>query len=275
MPYSNINTMTKRKITKIKLFPNQKNKKALEIATYLQQELEKNGYKIVDTFYDLAIAIGGDGSFLRMVKECNFNEQIYYLGINAGTLGFAQEIYPKDIESFLQRLKKEDYKIESIGIEETTIRTKDLENKFYSLNEILIREKRLNTAHLNILIDDNILEKFVGDGILISTSFGSTAYNLSFGGSIVYNELHTMQITPVAPLNSKSYRVLQNSVIIPEQRKVKLISTSRNKNFILTIDGENHIYNHVVEIEIIVKRKIKLLRMNEYDYTKKINEKFL
>lgn len=267
--------MTKRKITKIKLFPNQKNKKALEIATYLQRELEKNGYKIVDTSYDLAIAIGGDGSFLRMVKSCNFNEQIYYLGINAGTLGFAQEIYPNDIESFLQKLKKEDYKLESIGIEETTIKAKDSENKFYSLNEILIREKRLNTAHLNILIDDNILEKFVGDGILISTSFGSTAYNLSFGGSIVYNELHTMQITPVAPLNSKSYRVLQNSVIIPEQRKVKLIPTSRNKNFILTIDGENHIYNHVTQIEIIVKRKIKLLRMNEYDYTKKINEKFL
>ncbi len=264
----------KKIIKKIKIFPNN-NKKSQKIAQSLKEKLMQRGYILDHQYYDLAIAIGGDGSFLRMVKDCNFNSEIYYLGINVGTLGFAQEIYPEDIDLFLQKLKKNDYKVETIGIEETKIKTKEQEFNFYSLNEILIREKNLNTVYLKVLIGKNILEKFVGDGILISTSFGSTAYNLSFGGSIVYNELHTLQITPIAPLNSKSYKVLRNSVIIPEKRKIKLIPTYRSKDFMITIDGVNHYYKDIEKLEIYVKKKIKCLRMNEYDYTKKVNEKLL
>lgn len=261
-------------IKRVKLFPNN-NKKSQKIAKSLQKKLKEMDYIIDEENYDLAIAIGGDGSFLRMIKDCHFNSQVYYIGINVGTLGFAQEIYPENIDLFLQKLKRNNYKIENIGIEETKVKTKEQEYKFYSLNEILIREKNLNTAYLKVLIGENILEKFVGDGLLISTSFGSTAYNLSFGGSIVYNELHTLQITPIAPLNSKNYTVLRNSVIIPEKRKIKLIPTSRSKDFIITIDGVNKTYNNIEKIEIHVNKKIKCLRMNEYDYTKKINEKFL
>lgn len=263
-----------KKIKRVKLFPNNNNK-SQKIAKILQKKLKEKDYILDDEDYELAIAIGGDGSFLRMVKDCNFNSQVYYIGINVGTLGFAQEIYPENIDLFLQKLKMNNYKIEDIGIEETKIKTRNKEDKIYSLNEILIREKNLNTAYLKVLIDENILEKFVGDGLLISTSFGSTAYNLSFGGSIIYNELHTLQITPIAPLNSKSYQVLRNSVIIPEKRKIKLIPTSRSKDFIITIDGVNKTYNDIEEIEIRVNKKIKCLRMNEYDYTKKINEKLL
>lgn len=263
-----------KKIKRVKLFPNNNNK-SQKIAKILQKKLKEKDYILDDEDYELAIAIGGDGSFLRMVKDCNFNSQVYYIGINVGTLGFAQEIYPENIDLFLQKLKMNNYKIEDIGIEETKIKTRNKEDKIYSLNEILIREKNLNTAYLKVLIDENILEKFVGDGLLISTSFGSTAYNLSFGGSIIYNELHTLQITPIAPLNSKSYQVLRNSVIIPEKRKIKLIPTSRSKDFIITIDGVNKTYNNIEEIEIRVNKKIKCLRMNEYDYTKKINEKLL
>ena len=125
------------------------------------------------------------------------------------------------------------------------------------------------------MIDEKRLENFVGDGILVSTSFGSSAYNLSFGGSIVYSDLHTMQITPVAPLNNKSYKVLKNSVVIPESRIVSLIPKELSNQLIITVDGENKSYNDVQKIEISVKKKIKFVRMTEYDYTKKIHEKFL
>lgn len=264
----------KNKITKIKLFPNH-NEKSRKQAEELQKKLEDHGYVIEENDFSLGIAVGGDGSFIRMVKECGFNDKIYYLGVNTGTLGFAQEIYPEDIDDFIEKLKEEDYKIEEIGVEETRVETKEGVLNFNSLNEILIRDKELNTTHLNVYINDNLLEKFVGDGILISTSFGSTAYNLNFGGSIVYNDLHTMQITPVAPLNSKSYQVLRNSVVIPEKRTVYMVPTRNSKNLMITVDGENRIYNDVSKIEVSVNKKIKFVRMNEYDYTKKINEKFL
>lgn len=128
----------KKTIKKVKLFPNN-NKKSQKIAHSLKVKLLKKGYILDNQNYDLAIAIGGDGSFLRMVKDCNFNSEIYYIGINVGTLGFAQEIYPENIDLFLQKLKRNNYKIENIGIEETKVKTKEQEYKFYSLNEILIR----------------------------------------------------------------------------------------------------------------------------------------
>ncbi len=120
-----------------------------------------------------------------------------------------------------------------------------------------------------------MLERFVGDGLLIATSFGSTAYNLSHGGSIVYNTFHTLQITPIAPLNNKSYRNLINSVILPENKTVKL-DLGGDKNIMITVDGENIVYENVVKVETFVhEKRIKCLRRKDYDFSKKINEKFL
>ena len=196
-----------RKINNIKLFVNN-NEKAKVILDIVKQELINYHFNLVDHNYDLAIANGCDGTFLRMVKENNFNSDIYYVGINAGTLGFLQEIKPDEINNFFNKLNHDDFKVDEIGIQETVVISNQSNQQFYSLNEIVIRDSDLNTAKLRLMVDDVLLEKFVGDGILISTSVGSTAYNLSYGGSIVYNTFHSLQITPIAPLNTKSYRDL-------------------------------------------------------------------
>lgn len=261
-------------ILKVKLFANDTEYSNM-ILEELNRKLGENGYIITDNDYDLAIAIGGDGTFLKMVKECNFSDEVLYIGVNTGTLCFAGEVYPSDIDMFIDRLNNNNYKIESISVQETKVFTKDSSSHFYSLNEIVIREKDLNTICIDIKINDELLETFVGDGVLISTSFGSSAYNLSFKGCIVYNDLHTLQITPIAPLNSKSYRTLLNSIIIPEHRIISIYPKNRTKNVIITVDGENNIYDNIYKVETSAnKRKIKCMRMREYDYTKKIREKF-
>lgn len=261
------------KIQKIKIFSND-NEKSNEIKKELMEKLKD--YELVDDDFDLGIAVGGDGSFLRMLKSTNFNSNVYYIGINTGTLGFLQEIKPDEIDSFVEKLNKKEYKIEKIGIQETSVQTKKEIKKFYSLNEIALRDKDLNTTMIDIKINDIKLEKFVGDGILISTSVGSTAYNLSFGGAIVYNLIHTLQITPIAPLNSKVYRSLLNSVVVPEDKLITLIPEKDKGNLIITIDGENVDCNDVLKIETIVsKKKINCIRMNDYDFIKVVNEKFL
>lgn len=265
-----------RKINKVKLFANN-NEYSKTIELQLKEKLLSHNYIICDDIndIDLAIAIGGDGSFLRMVKSCDFNDSICYIGVNTGTLGFVQEIYPDKLDSFLNCLDKNRFKIENISIQETKITSKEENFHFLSLNEIVIRQKELNTAHFKVLIDKNLLENYSGDGLLISTSFGSTAYNLSFGGSIVYNDLHTLQITPIAPLNNKNYTTLFNSVVVPHKRIIEVIPT-QNKDFIVSVDGENKYLNNVSNITTYIKRKrIKVIRTKEYDYTKKINEKFL
>src|SRR5699024_5764350 len=191
----------------VKLFVND-NEESRNVSKIVREKLEIANFQIVEDNYDLAIAIGGDGSFLRMIKNTNFNENCLYIGINAGTLGFAQEVNIEEIDQFILDLKDKNYKVENIGIQEIEIKTPDTISKQLSLNEMIVRDMELNTANLKVLVEDVLLEDFVGDGLLLATSFGSTAYNLSFGGSIVYNTFHTLQLTPIAPLNNKSYRNL-------------------------------------------------------------------
>lgn len=261
-------------IKKFRLFVND-NDKSREVADIVNSKLCEAGFKSVKKDYDLAIAIGGDGSFLRMVKATNFNSNVLYIGINAGTLGFAQEVSIEEIDKFVDELKNNNFKVDNIGVQETKVITDDSDSYFFSLNEIVIRQKELNTVVLDVKIDDVFLETAVGDGLLISTSFGSTAYNLSFGGSIVYNTFHTLQITPIAPLNNKSYRSLLNSVILPENKVISLLP-QRNRDLLITIDGENKYYENVIKVETVVdKKRINCLRRKGYNFVEKINEKFL
>lgn len=259
----------------VKLFVND-NETSKNVSKIVKEKLEIANFQIVEDNYDLAIAIGGDGSFLRMIKNTNFNENCLYIGINAGTLGFAQEVNIEEIDQFILDLKDKNYKVENIGIQEIEIKTPDTISKQLSLNEMIVRDMELNTANLKVLVEDVLLEDFVGDGLLLATSFGSTAYNLSFGGSIVYNTFHTLQLTPIAPLNNKSYRNLLNSVILPDNKEVVIKPFNRTKNLLITVDGDNNFYKNVDYVSSKVSgREIQILRMKDYNFIKKINDKFL
>ena len=263
------------KIKRIKIFPN-KNDKSLSLKDEVANKLIENDFEIVDNNFDLGIAIGGDGSFLRMIKDNNFDSDTYYIGINAGTLGFAQEVEINDIEEFINDLKEDQFLVEEIGIQESTIYNENNKmDEFYSLNEIVVREKTLNTLKLDVYIDNYLLENFAGDGILVATSFGTTAYNLSFGGSIIYNTFHALELTTIAPLNNKTYKTISNSIVLPQNKNITLLPT-KTDNLIVTVDGVNKVYDNVIKIETIMKDKtIKCLRNKDYNFIKKINEKFI
>ena len=270
-----LNTIMK-KINKVKLFINN-NLKSRKAAEEIKKELINNKFQLVEEDFDLGIAVGGDGSFLRMVTNSNFNSECYYVGINAGTLGFAQDISIEEIKPFIKSLSKENINYDKIGIGEVELIFKNKTiNKFNIVNEIVIRNEELNTLHANVFVDESLLEKYVGDGLLIATSFGSTAYNLSFGGSIVFNSFDTLQLTPIAPLNNKSYRNLINSVIIPSNKIITIEPNTNDNNLLITVDGKNTFLNEVEKIKVLINNKtINIIRKKDYDFIKKVNEKFI
>ena len=260
-------------IKNIKLFINN-NEKSIELAKLVRDKLNENGFIIDDNNFDLGIAIGGDGSFLRMIKKNKFDSEPYYVGINSGHLGFLQEVKSDEINKLIEELKTKKYKVSNIGIQETKIVSNDNEEKYYSLNEIILRDIDLKILKTNIFINDDFLEEYVGDGIMIATSTGSTAYNLCYGGSIIPPEFSTLQITPMAPINSKVYKTMPNSIIEPEKTKIRLFP--KNKDILLTIDGDNRYFNEVDHITSSIEdKKIKMLRFSHYNFAQKINEKFL
>ncbi len=261
-------------IQKIKLFVGDSDK-AIQLAKEVSNTFEREGFTITTSNdFDLGVAIGGDGAFLKMVNESNFLEDALYVGINAGTLGFAQDVEIHEIEDFIHQIQNDEYYYEEIGIETIKILDHEEEEIFHCLNEFVVRDSDLKTIHCDLYVDDVLLEPYVGDGLLISTSFGSTAYNLSFGGSMVYNEFDTLQITPVAPIHNSSYSTLVNSLILPGSKKVRIVPTS-TKKCILTIDGRSYTYSHIHDIETSIERHIRLFRKKNYNYIQKINDKFV
>ena len=261
-------------IKSIKLFVNN-NLESIEKAAIVKNKLNENGFRVVDDDqFSLAIAIGGDGSFLRAVKQNNYNSNIYYVGINTGHLGFLQDINPDDIDKFIEELKEKRYTVDKIGIQETKVNLQDKQLNYYSLNEILIRAAGVDLFRANVYIDDEYLESFSGDGIMIATSTGSTAHNLGFGGAIVYPNFATLQITSMAPINSRRSRSMINSIIVPDKKVIKV--TPDIDDVLLTVDGINEEFSNVNSIESTINnKKIKCLRFSHYSFPKKINEKLL
>lgn len=260
-------------IKNIKLFVNN-NEKSIEVAKLVEKKLYDNGYNIDNDNFNLGIAIGGDGSFLRMIKNSKFNSEPYYVGINTGHLGFLQEVKIEEVDKLIGELKNNKYKVSKIGIQETTVKDGNDEFNFYSLNEIVVRDKNLDILKSDIYINNDFLEAYTGDGIMLATSIGSTAYNISYGGSIVSPEFSTLQLTSMGAINSKVYRTLSNSLILPKKTIVKLVPS--NKNLIVSIDGENKEFNNVESISSSIgNKKIKMLRFSHYNFAQKINEKLL
>ena len=262
-----------RIINKVKFFSN-----GLEFSNKIESELrelfKEYNFEVVEEDFDLAIALGGDGAFLRMVKNNNFNSDVYYIGVNTGTLGFLQEIRPDELRKFVEALNYNQFKEDKIGVLETKITTEDSISRYFSLNELVLRELELNVFNSAVYVGGEKLENFVGDGLLISTSVGSTAYNTSLGGSIVYNTLHTLQITPIAAINTKAYRSFLNSVILPEKSHIEIYPLK--PTVLAVFDGENKRYKNVKKIECYVKnKKLKFLRMKEYNFINIVNEKIL
>ncbi|WDV47273.1 NAD(+)/NADH kinase [Clostridiaceae bacterium M8S5] len=253
--------------------------KSLDIALLLKEKLEEHGFSVSNNYSNdafLNICIGGDGAFLRAVHSTEFSK-IPFIGINTGTLGFFQEISPEDLNSFVEKLKNDDYNIEQFFLVEGTICTRTSCLELIALNEIVIKGYQSKTIHLNVSIENNYLEKFSGDGIIVSTPIGSTAYNFSCGGSLVYPTLDVLQLTPLAPIHSKAYRSLTSSIIVPNSLLIQITPEYRDENSILiVVDGQEYKYENIVEISFkISSMKVNIMTLGNHNFWTNVKDKFL
>lgn len=263
-----------KKINKIKLFI-KNNSFSMIIANSLKDKLLKNNFKIVDNDYDLAIAIGGDGTFLKMIQENNFNNKIIYVGINSGNLGFFEDINIDELDIFVKCIKKNDFILKNMSYLNVEIICNKKIKNFHSLNEVVVRNANYKTLSSSVYIDDVLLENYFGDGVLISTSIGSTAYNLSVGGPIIYDSLHNVILTPIAPINNHSYKTLRNSLVIPNNKKIEIVPNKDIKPLII-VDGKEINFDCIDRIKVSInKNKIKYIRLKDHNFEKLINEKII
>jgi len=219
---------------------------------------------------DLIISLGGDGTFLKTASWVG-RQEIPIVGVNTGRLGFLADIGTEEIDLTLENIFRGNYKIEDRSLLEIESPHFDGKHNF-ALNEVAVL-KRDTSAMIAIhtWLNDKYLTTYLGDGLLIATPTGSTAYSMSVNGPLIVPEAQNFTLSPVAP-HSLNVRPL----VIPEDYKIRLKVESRDRNFLISLDGRSTIFPSGSDFFI---RKapftIKLVKLAGHDFYGKLREKLL
>ena len=266
----------KKKI--ITLFHNGE-KLSADTSVTMKEKLTARGYEVTDTFQedtDLIVCVGGDGAFLRAIHRCDF-PNCPIVGVNTGHLGFFQDVLPSDLDEFIDQYESGEYNLQELNTVRATVTTADgHKHNHLALNEITIKGHRSYSVHLAISIGDQPIERFSGDGLLLATSAGSTAYNYSVGGSIADPRLNLLQVTPIAPMNTTAYRSFTSSLLLPADLSLGVVPEQPKNQIFISNDGFETSYSNVRYIEVRVSNTaVNLIRLKGYDFWSKVKDKFL
>jgi Predicted sugar kinase len=184
---------------------------------------------------------------------------------------------PPQIDNFIDAYINKRYTIQEIHPIEALICTRTSCVELQAINEFVVKGDKSRTIHLNLSVNTNFIECFSGDGVILSTPTGSTAYNYSSGGSIVDPSLKLIQVTPLSPINTNAYRSFTSSIILPSDAIVKISPEYRfEDSLVFVTDGIEHRYNQIVDLTFQTSTiNIKLLRLGGYEFWSKVTEKFL
>ena len=246
----------------------------------LKRKLDKSGFYIMpqyDESADLMVCIGGDGTFLEAIHRYDF-PAVPIIGINTGHLGFFQEIMPSMLDDFIFNYNQGKYSLQPLSTVKVCVQANGEVYEHVGLNEVVIRGDSTYSIHLNISIGGSFIERFSGDGILIATPAGSTAYNYSLGGSIVDPRLKLLQVTPIAPMNTTAYRSFTSSILLPSDLSLGIVPDRIDDSCKLCVvcDGSSYEYKNIEEITVSFSDiEVNLMRFENYDFWTKVKSKFL
>lgn len=214
---------------------------------------------------DFLISIGGDGTLLSVVRN-SFRYDKPILGIHMGTLGFLTDIVFENLPSFLNDFIKGNYRIDNRMLVECQVNNQT----FVAFNDLVISRKTVSSMiQIKAKIDGDYFNTYYGDGVIISTPTGSTAYNLSVGGPIVYPLTEAFIITPVAP-----HSLTQRPLVMPADIEIEF-KVADERGAVLLIDGQDtfEIENNAVVKVTIAGEKVKLIHRTKRNFFEVLNEK--
>lgn len=201
----------------------------------------------LDRSFDLMLSIGGDGTILRaatFVKDSG----IPILGINAGRLGFLAKVQKENISEFMQLVLDKKFTISKRTLLSLLCSPENhqVNSMNFAMNEITISKKDTTSmitieTHLN----DEYLNSYWADGLIISTPTGSTGYSLSCGGPILTPEVKSLVITPIAPHNLNA-----RPLVIPDETRIKLKVSGRENNYLVSLDSRIIVIDNNAELTI-------------------------
>ena len=218
-----------------------------------------NGLLTGDIFdLDVAISLGGDGTFLRTAARVN-RQNIPILGINTGRLGFLADVGSTDVEDTLEELFKHYYKVEERILLRLETESRAYKGYNYALNEVAVLKRDTSSMiTIHTSLNGEYLTSYQADGLVIATPTGSTAYSMSVNGPIILPQDNSIVLSPVAP-HSLNVRPL----VIPNDFEITLGVESRNRTFLISLDGRSEIFPAGIQ-----------LKVSKADYTTKVIKRY-
>lgn len=190
-----------------------------------------NHAELKEANIDYVITLGGDGTILKVITLIQ-DLEIPILGINLGRLGFLSNVEKTMIDRAIMTLAQKEYRIESRKLLHFNSEGQYFDFPF-ALNEMTVAKRDTSSMiTVHTYIDDKFLNSYWADGVILSTPTGSTGYNLSCGGPILFPDSNAFIITPIAPHNLNV-----RPIVIPDDKKITFHIEGRSENYLCTLDS--------------------------------------
>lgn len=211
------------------------------VQTKFAEYLEQNGVDMdksvpadnIPTGTSLVMSLGGDGTFLRAARWIG-DREIPILGVNTGHLGFLASCGLSDSEEMIEEVCRGNIRIEKRMLIEVSSDSIPQDKWKYALNEIAFMRYGSSMLNVNAYVNESFLAQYRGDGLIVATPTGSTAYSLSSGGPIIEPTIDCICLCPVAP-----HTLTLRPLVAGAESEIRLKPESRSSNFILTIDDQS------------------------------------
>jgi len=217
---------------------------------------------------DFLVSLGGDGTLLSLVRK-SYGYHKPVVGINAGTLGFLADVRILEVDTFLDNLLIGNYRIDDRLMIDGYIQTADGRQKFHAFNDVVITRPSIShMVKVDAAVDGEWFNTYRGDGLIISTPTGSTAYNLAAGGPVMYPLTQAFILTPIA-----AHSLTQRPMVLPSNFTIDF--SSPKDTVIVMIDGQDNYEMKAGDVLVINGAQIgaKLLHKKERNYFSVLREK--
>ncbi|MBO0437622.1 NAD kinase [Vagococcus fluvialis] len=251
--------------------------KSIKVAAELKEKLAEASFELTLDQPNVVITVGGDGTLLNAFHSyVNELDKIRFIGVHTGHLGFYTDWRDYELDYLVESLKKDNSQSVSYPLLNITlIYEDDTKNKtFLALNEVTV--KNLNrTMVAEVLIKDELFEKFRGDGLSVSTPTGSTAYSKSLGGAVIHPRVNAMQLNEVASINNRVYRSLGSPMIIAKDEWITL-ELDRGESYQVHIDHLVTTEENLVSIKVeLAEQRIQFASYRHTHFWRRVNDAFI
>ena len=239
-----------------------------------KSDLLKNVKYISDEEYknmDLFLVLGGDGTLLS-VSKLAAKLKIPVVGVNLGRLGFLSEIEKENLECDIEKLLSEDFKIQDRMMLSAKLGDND---DILALNDITVARETsfLKILEFDVYLDDEFVDHFKADGIIVSTPTGSTAYSLSAGGPIVDPSMDVITITPICP-----HKMYSRAIVVSGDKKVTVKNRTQDGTKAI-IASDSQIVGEILNGDSVIisssQERFRLIRLHGFKFFSVLHDKLI